>query len=70
MPVSWCGRRLTSLESETGARIVAVGRNGKATLGPGDLVGQEGDLLSVAVNFSSRTRLDEVLGGTRTSTVA
>ncbi|HUZ21396.1 MAG TPA: TrkA family potassium uptake protein [Acidimicrobiales bacterium] len=62
LPVRWCGKRLSSLETETGARIVAVTRAGVPQLGPGDLVGQEGDLLHLAVSFASRTRLDEVLG--------
>ncbi len=63
VPRSWCGRRLSALEAETGGRIVAVSRAGKPQLGPGNLVGQEGDLLFVAVNFASRSRLDEVLAG-------
>lgn len=63
LPVHWCGRRLSALETETGARIVAVTRAGVPSLGPGDLVGQEGDVLHLAVTFSSRTRLEESLGG-------
>ncbi|MCU1488728.1 MAG: transport system, NAD-binding component, partial [Acidimicrobiaceae bacterium] len=61
LPLAWCGRRLSALEAETGARVVVVTRAGVPNLGPGDLVGQEGDLLHLAVDFGARTRLDEVL---------
>lgn len=62
LPVSWCGKRLSAIETATGARVVAVTRAGVPSLGPGDLVGQEGDLLHIALTFAARTRLDEVLG--------
>ena len=61
LPVSWCGRRLSALESETGARLVAVVRDGVPQLGVADLVGQEGDILYLAVTFTARARLEEVL---------
>ena len=64
IPPAWCGRRLSSLEAETGARVVAVSRDGKTQLGPGELVAQDGDLVWAAVTFGSRTRLDEALAGT------
>ena len=64
LPTSWCGVSLASLESKTGARLVAVTRGGIPQLGNADLVGQEGDVLHLAVNFASRTRLDELFGGT------
>ena len=60
LPVSWCGRKLASIETETGARIVAVTRGAVPQLGPGDLIGQEGDILHVAVNFAARTALEEL----------
>jgi trk system potassium uptake protein TrkA len=59
LPVSWCGRRLSMVESETGARIVAVTRGALSSLGPSDLVGQEGDILHLAVDFSARSALDK-----------
>ncbi len=68
LPSARCGTRFATLEAETGARIVAVSRGGKAMLATPDLVGQEGDLLWAAVTFAARTRLDELLGndhGTR-----
>lgn len=61
LPTSWCGVRLSAIESETGARMVAVSRGGKSLIAGSDLVGQEGDVLWVAVTFAARTRLDELL---------
>ncbi len=61
IPLGWCGRRLADLEAETGARLVAVTRGGVPQLAGGDLVGQEGDLLYLAVTFSTRARLEDVL---------
>lgn len=61
LPNRWCGRRLTALETETGARIVALTRGGVPQLGPGELIGQEGDVLHLAVNFAARSLLDEAL---------
>ena len=63
LPAPWCGRRLTALEAESGARLVAVTRAGIPQLGPGELIGQEGDILHLAVTFAARTRLDELLAG-------
>jgi trk system potassium uptake protein TrkA len=61
LPNSWCGRKLSALEAETGARLVSVMRSGVPYLGADDLVGQEGDVLYLAVTFAARSRLDEVL---------
>lgn len=61
LPNAWCGRKLAILESETGARLVTVVRSGVPQLGSDDIVGQEGDILYLAVNFAARSRLDEVL---------
>lgn len=63
LPLAWCGRRLANLEEETGARIVVVARAGVPQLGPGDLVGQEGDVLHLAVTFNARTKLEAALRG-------
>lgn len=63
LPLSWCGRRLAALEDETGARVVTVVRRGVPYLGPQDLVGQDGDVVYLAVNFTARGRLDEVFDG-------
>lgn len=61
LPDSWCGRRLDALEAESGARVVAVVRAGVPYLGSEQLLGQEGDVLYLAVTFAARTRLDELL---------
>lgn len=61
LPLGWCGRRLRSLEEETGARLVAVTRDGVPQLATDELVGQEGDILYLAVTFSARARLEDLL---------
>ena len=48
LPDAWCGHRLSGLEGD-GWRLVAVHRAGGTRLATGDLVGQEGDVLHVAV---------------------
>jgi len=63
LPNSWCGRKLSLLASETGARIVTVVRGGVPYLDPDDLVAQEGDVVYLAVTFASRGRVDDVLDG-------
>lgn len=61
LPRPWCGRRLRAVEEETGVRLVAVVRDGIPELEVAELVGQEGDVLLLAVTFTSRARLEEVL---------
>jgi trk system potassium uptake protein TrkA len=48
LPDSWCGHRLSGLESPDWL-LVAVHRSSGTRLAIGDLVGQEGDVLHVAV---------------------
>jgi trk system potassium uptake protein len=62
LPASYYGKRLANLEQQTGARIVAVTRGGEPILGPGELVGQQGDILHIAINFSGRALLAKELG--------
>ena len=61
LPHAWCGRKLTQLEAETGARIVTVERNAIPILASDALIGQDGDVVYFAVNFSARGRLTETL---------
>jgi trk system potassium uptake protein TrkA len=61
LPHAWCGRKLAQLEAATGARLVTVERNSTSILANEELIGQEGDVLYLAVNFSARTRLEEAL---------
>lgn len=49
LPDSWCGHRLSGLEDD-GWRVVAVHRAGGTRLATGDMVGQDGDVLHVAVS--------------------
>ncbi len=48
LPDGWCGHRLSRLEGD-GWRVVAVHRAGGTRLATGDMVGQDGDVLHVAV---------------------
>ncbi len=63
LPLAWCGRRLTTLEEATGARVVTVTRDGVPLVGPGDLVGQDGDVVHLALTEAARGRLEEALAG-------
>ncbi len=62
VPDAWCGHRLSKLEGE-GWRLVAIQRAGGTRLADGELVGQEGDILHVAVRKERiealETRLSE-----------
>ena len=64
IPGVWCGRRISSIEQETGARVVAVTRGGEAQLGAGDLVGQEGDVVLLALATADEERLRRAFGET------
>lgn len=48
LPDPWCGHRLSALDGQ-GWRLVTVHRAGSTRLASPDLVGQEGDVLHVAV---------------------
>jgi trk system potassium uptake protein TrkA len=58
LPASWAGRKLTELDEGERFRLVALTRGGQARLASVELVGQEGDLLSMAVRRDSREELD------------
>jgi trk system potassium uptake protein TrkA len=62
LPASWAGRAISSLESETGAKVIAVTRAGIPQLGAGALIGQAGDLLHIAVETAHEKTLREALG--------
>lgn len=62
LPAAWGGRHLADLESPGAVRLVAVTRAGVAQLATPDLVGQEGDLLHLAVSAPVGTHLAGVLG--------
>jgi trk system potassium uptake protein TrkA len=62
LPRQWFGRRLAAIEEQTGSQIVAVTREGIPTLGAGELIGQEGDVLHVALTSAGRKLLEEAFG--------
>lgn len=49
LPGPWAGRRLSELDEGTMFRVMAVTRGGTAQLPSPDLLGQEGDIVHVAV---------------------
>jgi trk system potassium uptake protein TrkA len=63
LPGVWAGRPLSAIEDPDRIRIVAVGRGGEARLPSPSLIGQEGDILhvAVAVEASAADVLDERL---------
>src|SRR5664280_2565366 len=61
LPDSWAGRRLSELEEPGRLNLVAVTRSGVPRLDARDLVGQEGDVLHVAVMHAALHDLDALL---------
>jgi trk system potassium uptake protein TrkA len=61
LPDAWAGRRLADLEEPGRVSLVAVTRAGVPRLDARELVGQEGDVLHVAVLHNARHDLDEKL---------
>jgi trk system potassium uptake protein len=61
LPLSWAGKPVRMLAEEPGVRLVGVTRGGTVNLGGGELVGQEGDILHLAVLASARESLEKVL---------
>lgn len=62
LPEAWAGRRLSGLQG-TNWRMVAVQRAGTARLFTDDLVGQDGDVLHVAVDKEATDDLERLLAG-------
>ena len=58
LPESWAGRRLSDLEEPGQLSIVAVTRSGVPRLDARELVGQEGDVLHLAIMTNARKELD------------
>jgi trk system potassium uptake protein TrkA len=61
LPDAWAGRRLTDLSLPGLSTLVSVTRAGVPRLEVADLVGQEGDLLHIAVLKESLGALDDIL---------
>jgi trk system potassium uptake protein TrkA len=61
LPDAWAGRRLSDLEEEGKVSLVAVTRAGVPRLDARQLIGQEGDVLHLAVLDDARAELDTLL---------
>lgn len=61
LPDAWAGTSLDALEAAGSWRLVAVTRGGKADLRTAKVVGQEGDVLLVAVESAAADGFDAVL---------
>jgi trk system potassium uptake protein TrkA len=57
LPEGWAGRSLGPLTQGESFRIISVTRGGEARLASGDVVGQEGDVLHLAVR---KEKIDEL----------
>jgi trk system potassium uptake protein TrkA len=58
LPDSWAGRKLSEMEEPGRFRVVALTRGGMARLYGPELVGQEGDILHLAVRNDSQEELE------------
>jgi len=61
LPEAWAGRRLSELEEPGRLSVIAVTRSGVPRLDARELIGQEGDVLHVAVMNDARRELDALL---------
>jgi trk system potassium uptake protein TrkA len=68
LPDSWAGHRLAAFSVGDLFRLVSVTRAGKAQLGSDDLIGQEGDIVHVAVRKDALDDLALVLAVPPTET--
>jgi trk system potassium uptake protein TrkA len=62
LPASWCGRDLRELEERSGGRIVALTRNGTAAVATSGVIGQEGDIISLAISTDKDDAVEAALG--------
>jgi trk system potassium uptake protein TrkA len=62
VPDNWAGQRLARLDLEGRIRVVAVSRAGSPRLTTRDVVGQESDLLHIAVRKDDLDELERRLG--------
>jgi len=61
LPPAWAGRKLTELEDRDRVRLVALSRGGLARLCGPELLGQEGDVLHLAVRTEAVEELEAKL---------
>jgi len=62
LPPPWCGRDLRDLEEQSGGRVVALTRNGTASLATSGMIGQEGDIISLAIETEKDAAVEAALG--------
>lgn len=62
LPASWCGRDLRELEERSGGRLVALTRNGTAAVATSGVIGQEGDIISLAISTDKDEAVETALG--------
>ncbi|HEY5164546.1 MAG TPA: TrkA family potassium uptake protein [Acidimicrobiia bacterium] len=67
LPDGWAGQPLAPLSSGDRFRLVSMTRSGQAQLAGNDLIGQEGDLLHIAVRKDALDELSELLSRPPTS---
>ncbi len=63
LPDVWAGRKLIELTEGDRFRLVALGRAGEARLPAPDVIGQEGDVLHIAVRRDAADELERRLAG-------
>ena len=63
LPPAWAGRKLAEIEERDAFRLVTITRGGQSRLCGPELVGQEGDVLNVAVRRESIGALEARLAG-------
>ncbi len=61
LPATWAGHELAALAARPELRLVALTRSGRAQLASGDVIGQEGDLVHLAVRKDALDLLDRLL---------
>ena len=63
LPEGWAGRKLNELDDGDRFRLVALTRGGQSRIVVPGLVGQEGDVLHLAVRTDAVSELNDRLGG-------
>lgn len=66
VPDAWAGRRVGDLDIPGKIRVIAVSRAGQPRLDAADLIGQEGDVLHIAVGVAALDELDRRCAGAGT----
>jgi trk system potassium uptake protein TrkA len=70
LPNALAGSKLSEIERDGKVRLVGVTRSGVPRLDLNNLVGQDGDLLHIAITKDSVDLLNEILNGTATAGAA